>query len=85
MSYRSSSSFTRVLALACTLASVRAGLAQDAPPTTIRQSELRQDALTNLEIVVRPGEVIESGTILLKDGVITAVGADVEVRLIHRS
>lgn len=79
MPFRTSSSFTRTLTLACAIGSVQPGLAQDAPPTTIRQSELRQDALTNLEIVVRPGEVIESGTILLKDGVITAVGADVEV------
>ena len=55
------------------------GLAQDAPPVTIRQPELRRDALTNLTIIPRPGERIENGTILLKDGVIIAVGEDLSV------
>ncbi len=34
-------------------------------------------ALTGARIVVAPGQVIESGTIVLRDGVIEAVGADV--------
>jgi imidazolonepropionase-like amidohydrolase len=54
-------------------------LAQEAPSTTIRQPELRRDALTNLTIIPRPGERIEQGTILLKDGVIIAVGESLEV------
>ena len=65
------------LVLGCLLGNQ--GLAQDAPPSTIRQPELRRDALTNLTIIPRPGERIENATILMKDGVIIAVGADLEV------
>jgi len=35
-------------------------------------------ALTGVRIVVAPGQVIESGTIVLRDGLIEAVGEDVE-------
>ncbi len=35
-------------------------------------------ALTGVRIVVAPGQEIESGTVVLRDGVIEAVGADVE-------
>lgn len=52
---------------------------QDAPPTTIRTPELRWDALTNLSIVTRPGERIENGVILMRDGVVIAAGAELEV------
>ena len=37
----------------------------------------RVHALEGARIVVRPGEVIESGTVVLRDGVIEAAGADV--------
>lgn len=36
-------------------------------------------ALTGVRIVVAPGQVIESGTVVIRDGVIAAVGADVEI------
>jgi hypothetical protein len=39
----------------------------------------RVHALVGARIVVAPGKVIESGTVVLRDGVITAVGAKVEV------
>ena len=52
---------------------------QDPPPSTIRTPELRWDALTNLTIVPRPGERIEDAVILMRDGVVIAVGADIEV------
>lgn len=35
-------------------------------------------ALTGARIVVAPGQVIESGTLVVRDGIIEAVGADVE-------
>jgi imidazolonepropionase-like amidohydrolase len=38
----------------------------------------RVHALVGARIVVAPGKVIESGTVVLRDGVITAVGAKVE-------
>jgi N-acetylglucosamine-6-phosphate deacetylase len=52
---------------------------QDPPPSTIRNPELRWDALTNLTIVPRPGERIEDGVILMRDGVVVAAGANLEV------
>src|SRR5690606_888044 len=36
-------------------------------------------ALTNARIVVSPGRVIENGTVVVRDGRITAVGAQVEI------
>ena len=38
----------------------------------------RSHALTNVRIVPEPGKVIEKGTIVVRDGVIEAVGADVK-------
>ena len=35
-------------------------------------------ALTDLRIVTAPGKVIENGTVVLRDGIIEAVSADIE-------
>ncbi|MDX1946678.1 MAG: amidohydrolase family protein [Pirellulaceae bacterium] len=53
-----------------------------APPSTAPVIGLRENtpavhALVNLRIVPEPGKVIEKGTIILRDGVIEAVGADI--------
>ena len=40
--------------------------------------EHRAHALVDVRIVTSPGNVIESGTIVLRDGSIEAVGADIE-------
>jgi len=48
-----------------------------APPAAAEAP--RVHALTGVRIVVAPGEVIESGTVVIRDGVLTAVGADVEI------
>src|SRR3954447_25310256 len=53
-----------------------------APPSTTPVVGLAQNtpaifALTNLRIVPEPGKVIDKGTIVVRDGVIEAVGADV--------
>lgn len=45
----------------------------------MRPVDLRTHAITDAKIVIRPGETIESGTIVIHDGVITAVGPDVEI------
>ncbi len=39
----------------------------------------RQVALTHARLVLRPGRVIEDGTLLLRDGVIVAAGAEVAI------
>jgi len=55
-----------------------------APPNTRPANGLREKtpnvhALVGAKIVVAPGRVIDSGTVVVRDGVITDVGADVEV------
>jgi len=50
-----------------------------APPTTIPVEGLRQNtprvhALTGARIVVAPGRIVEKGTVVVRDGVIEAVG-----------
>ncbi len=54
-----------------------------APPSTAPVDGLRENtpavfALTNLRIVSEPGKVIEKGTIVIRDGVIEAVGPDLK-------
>src|SRR5688572_6397115 len=54
-----------------------------APPSTAPIDGLRQNtpavhALTNLRVVPEPGKVIEKGTIVIRDGVIEAVSADLK-------
>lgn len=51
--------------------------AEDAPGTVEREPGAH--ALVDVRIVQGPGRVIESGTLVIRDGVIEAVGADVEV------
>src|SRR5262245_47582386 len=54
-----------------------------APPSTPPVIGLAQNtpavfAITNLRIVPEPGKVIEKGTIVVRDGVIEAVGSEVK-------
>ena len=72
----------RLLPLALLLSLV-AVYSPAAPPTTAPVAGLAENtpavfALTNLRIVTEPGKSIEKGTIVLRDGVIEAVGADVQ-------
>jgi len=66
------------LALLC-LATVGTASAQEtsAPAVGIRDKTPRVHALTNARIVMAPGRVIESGTVVIRDGIIDAVGAKV--------
>jgi len=49
------------------------------PKQGIRENDPRLHALTNARIVTAPGKTIEKGTILIRDGLIVEVGADVKV------
>ena len=72
-----------------TLAGVIFGLALPVTPANAQVSSNRQDglrdntprwhAITGARIIVAPGKVIENGTLVMRDGRITAVGADVVV------
>src|SRR6202040_2338206 len=50
-----------------------------APKQGLRENDPRLHALTNARIVTSPGKIIEKGTILIRDGVIVAAGADIKV------
>src|SRR5436190_1047810 len=49
------------------------------PKQGIRENDPRVHALTNALIVTAPGKVIEKGTVLIRDGLIVEVGANVKV------
>ncbi|MGA1045036.1 MAG: amidohydrolase family protein, partial [Phycisphaerales bacterium] len=54
---------------------------QSAPPSDLRAAKLDAIAIVGGDVVVRPGETIESATVLVSDGVIVEVGptASIEV------
>ena len=52
---------------------------QIAPAIGIRQNTPKVHAFTNAKIVVAPGKVIDKGTLVIRDGIIVAVGANVAV------
>src|SRR5256714_11164053 len=49
------------------------------PKQGIRENDPRVHALTNALIVTAPGKIIEKGTVLIGDGLILEVGANVKV------
>ncbi len=53
--------------------------AQTGPVNGVRPAEVRTHAITGATVVVQPGQTIENATIIIRDGVIEAVGRDVEV------
>jgi imidazolonepropionase-like amidohydrolase len=53
--------------------------AQNIPPSSSALTPKADYALTNVRIVTAPGRVIERGTVIMRDGRIAAVGADVAV------
>jgi imidazolonepropionase-like amidohydrolase len=48
------------------------------PKQGLRENDPRIHALTNARIVTAPGKTIEKGTILIRDGLILQVGADIK-------
>ncbi|MFM7259404.1 MAG: hypothetical protein ACKO3W_02255, partial [bacterium] len=65
------------LGLGFTFAS--AALAQQAPVNGMRPSDPARFAIVGAKVLVAPGETIESGTIVVRDGVIEAVGTETTV------
>ncbi len=64
-----------LLLLCCTFASAQSSR----PPEGIRTNTPAVHALKNLTIIPAPGKRIEKGTIIIRDGVIRAVGANVAI------
>ena len=58
---------------------LRADVDTSVPPAGIREHTPAVHALTNARIVIAPGRVLAKGTLIMRDGVITAVGANVSV------
>lgn len=72
-----------LFALACLAATLASPLALappalEAQPRPTRPADVRLFAITNARIVTVSGAVIDNGTVVVDDGIIRAVGADVE-------
>lgn len=52
---------------------------QQEPINGMRQADLRAHAIVDAAVVPRPGERIDRATILIRDGVIEAIGTDLDV------
>jgi imidazolonepropionase-like amidohydrolase len=59
------------------LLSAALAFAQTAPTDGMRENTPKVHALVNAKIVVAPGQVIEKGTVVVRNGVIEAVGATI--------
>ena len=69
-------------ALLLCLSAVTLAVAQDVPQPPVngmRPADLRTHAITNATVVVSPGNVLDNATIIIRQGVIDAVGPDVVV------
>ena len=53
--------------------------AQGGPAKALHRNPPRAWALTNATIYAAPGKTIEDGTVVMRDGIITAVGAKVKI------
>jgi imidazolonepropionase-like amidohydrolase len=73
--------FERRLCLAIWVCVAASALGQvtTVPKQGLRENDPRIHALTNARIIAAPGKTIEKGTILIRDGLIVEVGADVKV------
>ena len=57
------------------------GQVATAPVEGLREASPRVHAIVGARVVTAPGAVIERGTVVLRDGVIAAVGAEAEVKV----
>ena len=67
-----------VLLLLC-VATAGGAVPQTAPSPGLRENTPTVHALVGARIVVAPGKVIEKGNLIIRDGIITAVGAEAAV------
>lgn len=65
--------------LSASLAASASPRASSVPVEGLRDASPRVHALVGARLVVAPGQVIEQGTLVLRDGVVAAAGADVAV------
>jgi N-acetylglucosamine-6-phosphate deacetylase len=67
------------LILVSTAPALAAEFDQTVPVDGLRENLPRAHVLTGALVVAAPGELIEAGTIVIRDGVITEIGPDVEI------
>ena len=65
--------------LACAALTAAVQAQDTTPPEGLRENDPSAHALINARIVTGPGQVIESGTVLIRNGLIVAVGTNVEL------
>lgn len=70
--------FIQYVALLCLAAPCLAVEPGTRPPMGLRDKTPAVHAIVGARLVIAPGQVLESGTLLVQDGVIVAVGADVQ-------
>ena len=72
----------RIALLPCLMAGVftlAAKAQQTAPQAGLRENPSRVHALENARIYVRPNQVIEHGTVVVRDGLVVEVGASIDI------
>ncbi|MHC5027191.1 MAG: amidohydrolase family protein, partial [Planctomycetota bacterium] len=77
--FRACGSAAAVAVLAMPLAQTPAAFGQTPPTNGMREADLRAHAIVDAAVIVGPGERLERATILIRDGVIEAVGPDLRL------
>jgi hypothetical protein len=67
------------LLTALVLAAAAQAQVRSEPPQGLREATPRWHALTGARLVLAPGQVVDNGTLVMRDGVIVAAGANVAV------
>jgi imidazolonepropionase-like amidohydrolase len=73
--------FVRGNVAAVTIVATLHGQVSTTPVEGLREANPRVHAITGARVVTAPGQVIEHGTVVLRDGVITAVGSADEIKV----
>ena len=77
--YQTTRFLSRLLASVALLTLFTQGWTQTRPVQGIRENTPRVHALVNARIVQAPGQVIEKGTVIIRDGTIEAIGVQVKI------